>query len=147
MDRQSEAEKAKALAGLERIKNIRNRTGSGHGINLARPEQTVIQNPFLQAPAQEIRAERGAISTLESPSTPDDSDAPPLEEDQDEQRVERRLLTQQIESVGALQDTQPAEYTDLRRDPVIVLQRLLPEDDIMGLAEKRAKEKGIIILL
>jgi hypothetical protein len=146
----------RGLAALERIRNIKGSSGSGHGINLITTEQTVmparpvfgsfITNPALAQAALEIREER-KLAPIVAEVTPDDSDAPPIDEDADEHRVARRLLTQQVEGVGELQNTQPAEYTGLMRDPVVVLQTCLPEDPIMEMAEKRAKEKGLIILL
>jgi len=144
----------RSLAALERIRNIRTTSGTGRGVNLIKVDQTTqdlvlgsfFKNPAIEQAAREIREERKLAPIVAEP-TPDDEDAPPIDEDQDEHRVGRRLLTQQVEGVGALQDTQPEEYTGLQRDTVEVLQTLLPEDDIMGLAEKRAKEKGLIILL
>jgi hypothetical protein len=144
----------RGLAALERIKNIKSTSGTGRGINLIKVDQTTqdlvlgsfFKNPAIEQAAREIREER-KIAPIVAEVTPDDEDAPPLEEDENEERVARRLLTQQVEGVGELQNTQPEEYTDLKRDTVVVLQTLLPEDNIMELADKRAKEKGLIILL
>lgn len=155
MERTTQQERERGLAALDRIKNIKGNSGTGRGVSLIKVEQTERQpldmsafmgNPALAQAAKEIRAERN-LAPIVAETTPDDSDAPPIDEDQDEERVGRRLLTQQVEAVGQIKNTNPEEYTGLQRDTVVVLQNLLPEDDIIGLAEKRAKEKGLIILL
>jgi hypothetical protein len=140
----------RGLAALERIRNIKGTSGTGRGVNLIKVDQTTqdlvlgsfFSNPAIEQAARELRDER-KLAPITADTTPDDADAPAIDDDTDEQRVARRLLTQQVEGIGDLQNTQPAEYTGLQRDPVVVLQGCLPEDPILELADRRAKEKGL----